>query len=63
MPRTAKPKVPGEYRNLELKDGAWYFEVKTKTSGWVPLGGLSGETSRAEAESFAQNTAEGWKKK
>lgn len=56
----AKPK--GEYRNLALKNGAWHFEVKTK-DGWVPLGGLSGETSREEAEAFAQNTAEGWRKK
>lgn len=57
------PKLKGEYRNLRLEGGTYYFEVKTKTSGWVPLGGLTGEISREEAEAFAQNTAEGWKKK
>ena len=61
--KVKKPKPAGQYRNLRLKSGTWWFEVNTKTLGWVKLGGLSGDTSKADAEKFAQNTAEGWKKK
>lgn len=63
QPRKKKEKPKGEYRNLLKINGIWTFEVKTKTQGWLPLAGLSGEVSRVDAEKFAQNTAEGWKKK
>lgn len=58
-----KAKVKGEYRNLERGPVAWTFEVKTKTMGWIKLGALSNEVSQEDAEKFAANTAEGWKKK
>lgn len=59
---TQKTKKTGEYRNLRLGKNIWYFDVKVK-GGWQSLSGLSGETSQEDAEKFAQNTADAWRKK
>jgi len=58
-----KEKAKGEYRNLMIVNGIYTFEVKRKDNTWTALGGLSGETSKADAEKFAQNTAESWRKR
>lgn len=53
----------GTYKDLAIADGLWYFKVKLKDGSWHVLGGLSGETPRTDAEKFAQNTADSWRKK
>jgi hypothetical protein len=68
MPKPRKPKAPskvvkGEYRNLEVVDGKYTFEVQLKDKTWQRLGGLSGETSKEDAENFAQSTADSWRKR
>jgi len=63
MPRTKKVVPKGEYRNLEVRKGVYFFEVKLKDNTWYMLGGLSGETSEEDAKKFAQTTAESWRKK
>jgi len=62
-PRKKKDKPKPEFRNLLKINGLWTFEVKRKDNSWTCLGGLSGETSKADAEKFAQNTAESWRKR
>ena len=61
--RKKKEKPKGEYQNLRIVSGIWRFDVKRKDGSWTPLSGLSGETTQADAEKFAQNTAESWRKR
>jgi hypothetical protein len=61
--RKKKEKPKAEFQNLLKINGKWTFEVLRKDGNWTPLGGLSGDTSRADAEKFAQSTAELWRKR
>lgn len=63
MPRAKKKKPEPEYKDLAKRNGLWYFSVKLKDGSWYELGGLSGETSQADAEKFAASTAESWRKR
>lgn len=55
MPKTKKT---GEYKDLAIANGLWYFKVRLKDGSWHVLGGLSGDTNKVDAEKFAQTTAD-----
>jgi hypothetical protein len=61
--RKKKEKPKGEYRNLRIIDGIYYFDVMLKDKTWYSLSGLSSEVSRTDAEAFAQKTADSWRKR
>jgi len=63
MPRTKKKQLEPAYKDLVLVGNLWYFSVKLKDGTWQTLGGLSGETSQADAQKFAENTAKSWRKR
>jgi len=62
-PRKKKEKPKAEYQNLRIVSGLWRFDVLRKDNSWTPLTGLSGEVSEADAQKFAQATAESWRKR